>query len=206
MGALGAKELVEHMAVAYKVEHVLVTLVVLIAGYVLLYDRFVPTIEPSRWHGSIIEGVGAGGTLRRGSSINSGSGYLLADFEGVRFALAERTELVFTGMDGDLAKVTLLGGRITTSGPTNILTPWISATSLGPMSVVNYSFDDRVQILPMSPDVMVAVDTLGTLPLTRPAEWIERDRDLVLSLLPFDPTASAEAAYYAWALPLIQSE
>ncbi|MBI2485152.1 hypothetical protein HYW18_03330 [Candidatus Uhrbacteria bacterium] len=190
------------MPIAYGTTRLLVTLLVLISFGVLLWQRFAPTIEPARWHGSVLEG-GSAETLRRGSALDSGEEFLLVELEGVKFALAARTELIWEGMEEETPVVKLVGGRILTNGPAIIRTPWITVTAPESVSVVNYSFDDRVQILPMSKTVMASNSTIGILPIVNSAEWVERERDLVTSLEPFDASASSEKEFYQWALPRI---
>lgn len=210
----------------YLMNRLLATLVILIASGLLVGQSFGWGSNNSRAQGLVVTLVGEverirgehvfeaieGGALRRGEIVKTGESWAVIEFGGARIALAHTTEIQLTAP----GIVKLIGGRILTSDPITITTPWIDVRSETPVSVVNYAWKGEVDIIPIEEarhvdlkDLYVAStivdnETLGTLPVSLPSSWVESEQDLITSLEPFNVETSSEAEFYAWATKRIK--
>lgn len=143
-----------------------------------------------------------GDKLRRGEIIKTADGWVAIECDGTKIALAKNTEVQLLSADylEDGARVKLIGGRIVTSQPIEITTPWIDIASSDRVSVVNYSWRGEVDIIPIdSATTVVDNKTLGRLPVSFPSTWVESERRLFTSLEPFNFENSSETEFYKWA-------
>jgi len=135
-----------------------------------------------------------GDELRRGEVVKTGESWVRLEYAGVIVSLAENTEVQL--MEPGVIK--LIGGRVMTDGEIEIVTPWIEIRSNESVSVVNYAWDGRVQILPLGATAVVDNDSIGTREIFLPSQWFELEREFVTDLESFNPKNSDESEFYEW--------
>lgn len=148
----------------------------------------------ARVRGEHVLEANVGDKLRRGEVVRTAESWAMFEYAGATVSLAENTEvqLIEPGI------IKLIGGRVVTDGEFKIVTPWINISSMEPMSVVNFAWDSRVQILPMGATVVVDNDPIGTREIFLPSQWFEFEREFITDLEPFNPKNSAESKFYEW--------
>ncbi len=173
-----------------------------ITGKISKITSSVVSIEKTnlyRIQGNVEQLLSEGDVLKRGEVIKTTDGFALIQLNDTKIALSERTEIQLVREQEDgTAEIKLIGGRIVSSGPVFVTTPWITTWSDEPLSVVNYSFDTRAQILPMGASAYVDNDTLPNTRIILPIEWVENDQSFTTDSKPFDPSTSAETRFYEW--------
>ena len=135
-----------------------------------------------------------GDELRRGEVVKTNESWAMFEYAGATVSLAENTEvqLIEPGI------IKLIGGRVVTDGEIKIVTPWLEISSSEPVSVVNYAWEGRVQILPLGASAVVDNDSIGTRDIFLPSQWFELEQEFVTDLEPFNPKNSAESEFYEW--------
>lgn len=135
-----------------------------------------------------------GGELRRGEVVRTSEGWATFKYSGATISLAENTEVQLV----EPGAIKLIGGRVVTYGEIKIVTPWIDISSTEPVSVINYAWEGRVQILPLGASAIVDNELLGTRDIFLPSQWFEPEQEFVTDLEPFNPKNSAESEFYEW--------
>ena len=202
-------------------ERLLGSIIIVLSASMLIWQSVEPTRGKDAIMGEVINTQGGdvfrvrgdreqtlkpGDTIRRGEYIKTRDAFSSLEVDGTIIVLAKRTEIIVVNHSSAQPQIRLLGGRIFTSGDIFVETAWISASSNDQLSVVNYAFDERVQILPLGASTFVENTVIGRLPASLPTQWDERMSELTTDLLPFNPETSHENSFYAWALDQIKND
>ncbi|OGL66417.1 hypothetical protein A2856_01845 [Candidatus Uhrbacteria bacterium RIFCSPHIGHO2_01_FULL_63_20] len=146
-----------------------------------------------------------GDTLVRGEVLaTSDDTRLELTADGVRFGMDERTLVELTSLiPSDLA-VTVRTGRVaaTISADTagfGIVTKESESriSTAGTLAITYYNFEDRVDIAPVEGPVAVFLSDGRTF-ISASAQEVTEAPSLSIRAIPFDPSAGAGAAFFAW--------